>query len=147
MKSSFADIGGPRRHLYRTAVQEREPWNGPGHILRRPPHRGARCHIVPDQNELTLEIEVMAEVATVRCTGGLTLTSASRFRHEVKRLLSQARVVIIDLTGLTMMDSVGLGTIASLYASARSAGRRPARGQHRPAHSRDVQRLAPALAV
>lgn len=78
---------------------------------------------MPDQNELTLEIEVMAEVATVRCTGGLTLTSASRFRHEVKRLLSQARVVIIDLTGLTMMDSVGLGTIASLYASARSTGR------------------------
>jgi anti-sigma B factor antagonist len=84
---------------------------------------GARARIVPDQNELTLDIEVLADVATVRCAGKLTLTSASRFRHEVKRLLSQARVVIIDLTGLTMMDSLGLGTIASLYASARNAGR------------------------
>jgi anti-anti-sigma factor len=79
--------------------------------------------IVPDQNELTLDVEVVADVATVRCTGRLTLTSAGRLRHEVKRLLSPARVVIIDLTSLTMMDSVGLGTIASLYASARNAGR------------------------
>lgn len=76
-----------------------------------------------DQNDLTLDIEVLAEIATVRCAGRLTLISASRLRHEVKRLLSQARVVIIDLTDLTMMDSVGLGTIASLYASARNAGR------------------------
>ena len=78
---------------------------------------------MPDQNDLTLDVEVMADIATVRCTGRLTLISAGRLRHEVKRLLSQARVVIIDLTDLTMMDSVGLGTIASLYASARNAGR------------------------
>ena len=78
---------------------------------------------MPDQNELTLDIEVVADIATVRCAGKLTLNSASRLRHEVKRLLSQARVVTIDLTGLTMMDSVGLGTIAALYASSRNAGR------------------------
>ena len=78
---------------------------------------------MPDQNELTLDIEVVADIATVRCAGKLTLNSASRFRHEVKRLLSQARVVTIDLTNLTMMDSMGLGTIAALYASSRNAGR------------------------
>ena len=78
---------------------------------------------MPDQNELTLDIEVLADAAIVRCAGKLTVTSASRFHHEVKRLLSQARDVTIDLTGLTMMDSLGLGTIASLYASARNAGR------------------------
>ena len=78
---------------------------------------------MPDQTELTLEIDVAAETATVRCAGRLTLASAPRLRHEVKRLLLHARVVTIDLTGLTMMDSVGLGTIASLYASARNAGR------------------------
>jgi anti-anti-sigma factor len=78
---------------------------------------------VPDQNELTLDIEVVADVATVRCAGRLTLESASRLRHEVKRLLLHARVVTIDLTSLTMMDSVGLGTIAALYASAHNAGR------------------------
>ena len=78
---------------------------------------------MPDQNELTLDVEVVADMATVRCAGRLTLTSAGRLRHEVQHLLSQPRVVIIDLTGLTMMDSVGLGTMASLYVSARNAGR------------------------
>jgi anti-anti-sigma factor len=78
---------------------------------------------VPDQNELSLDIEVVADTAIVRCAGKLTLSSVSRFRHEVKRLFPQARVITLDLTGLTMMDSMGLGTIASLYASAQNAGR------------------------
>lgn len=77
---------------------------------------------MPDQNELTLDIEVVAETATVRCAGALTLGSASRFRYEVKRLLPNARVITVDLTGVTMMDSMGLGTLAAIYVSARSAG-------------------------
>jgi len=77
---------------------------------------------MPDQNELTLDIEVVADTATVRCAGNLTLGSVSRFRHEVKRLLPHARVITVDLTSVTMMDSMGLGTLAALYASARNAG-------------------------
>jgi len=77
---------------------------------------------VTDQNELMLDIEVVADTAIVRCAGSLTLNSVSRLRHEVKRLLPHTRVVTIDLTGLTMMDSMGLGTIAALYASAKNAG-------------------------
>jgi len=79
--------------------------------------------LVPIQNELTLDIEVMGDAAIVRCAGKLTLSSVSRLRHEVKRLLPQVRVVTLDLTALTMMDSMGLGTIAALYASAQNAGR------------------------
>jgi anti-anti-sigma factor len=74
------------------------------------------------ENELTLDIEVVADGATVRCAGTLTLGSASRFRHEIKRLLPNARVITVDLTGVTMMDSMGLGTLAALYVSARNAG-------------------------
>lgn len=73
--------------------------------------------------ELTLDIEVAADTAIVRCRGALTLTSSGRFRYEVKRLLSEARVVTIDFTELARIDSVGLGTMASLYVSARNAGR------------------------
>src|SRR5262245_51818552 len=78
---------------------------------------------MPDPNELTLEIEVLADTAIVRCRGALTLTSASRLRHEVKRLLQQARIVTVDFTDLKYIDSYGLGTMASLYVSARNAGR------------------------
>ena len=76
-----------------------------------------------DQYELMLDTEVMADTAIVRCRGALTLTSAGRLRHEVKRLLLQTRVVTVDFTDLRMIDSVGLGTMAALYVSSRNAGR------------------------
>lgn len=78
---------------------------------------------MPDQNELTLDIETVSDAVIVRCHGALTLTSAGRLRHEVKRLLLQARAITVDFTDLKMIDSFGLGTMASLYVSARNAGR------------------------
>ncbi len=78
---------------------------------------------MPEPHELTLEIEAVADTAIVRCRGSLNLTSASRLRHEVKRLLPTMRVVTVDFTDLKMIDSFGLGTMASLYVSARNAGR------------------------
>jgi anti-anti-sigma factor len=74
-------------------------------------------------NELTIEIEVLSDTASVRCRGALTLTSAGRLRHEVKSLLLHSRVVTVDFTELSRIDSVGLGTMATLYVSARNAGR------------------------
>ena len=76
-----------------------------------------------NSNELTLDIEMLADGAIVRCRGELSLTTAGRLRHEVKRLLQDARVVTVDLTDLTLIDSMGIGTMASLYVSAKSAGR------------------------
>jgi anti-anti-sigma factor len=78
---------------------------------------------VSDQSELTFEIEVMPDSAIVRCRGALTLTSAGRLRHEVKCLPLTTRVITVDFTELTMIDSFGLGTMAALYVSARNAGR------------------------
>jgi anti-sigma B factor antagonist len=78
--------------------------------------------MLPDHKELSLTVESMPGTSIVRCHGRLTITSASVLRYEVKRLLPQTRDIVIDLTDLTMMDSVGLGTIAGLYASARNAG-------------------------
>ena len=79
--------------------------------------------IVSDANELILGVEMLADSAIVRCRGGLSLTTAARLRHEVKRLLQNARVVTVDFTDVTLIDSVGIGTMVALYVSARSAGR------------------------
>lgn len=73
-------------------------------------------------DELTIEVQAAREAATVQCRGRLTITSAPQLRREVKRLLPFTRVIRIDLTHVNLMDSVGLGTIAALYASARTAG-------------------------
>jgi anti-anti-sigma factor len=75
---------------------------------------------VPD--DLTLEIEMLADSAVVHCRGALTLTTAGRLRHEVKRLL-EVRGVTVDFADLALIDSVGLGTMAALYVSARNADR------------------------
>ena len=74
-------------------------------------------------SELTLEIEVTADTAIVRCHGALTLATAGQLRHEVKRLLLQVRGVTVDFADLALIDSMGLGTMAGLYVSARNAGR------------------------
>ena len=76
-----------------------------------------------EPSELTLDIDAAGEVAMLRCSGRLTSVSAPRLRFEVKRLLATTRVVTLDFTNVTLVDSMGLGTIAALYASARSAGR------------------------
>ena len=89
-------------------------------IIRRHPKGGGT---VPDQNELTLAVEVTPDTAIVRCRGALTLASAGRLRHEIKQLLLSTSTVTVDFTDLAMIDSFGLGTMAALYVSARNAGR------------------------
>ena len=42
--------------------------------------------------------------------------------QEVKHLLSQTKVVVVDLAELTYVDSTGLGTLVRLHASARKLG-------------------------
>jgi len=74
-------------------------------------------------SELTLEIEETTDTAVVRCRGALTLATAGQLRHEVKRLLLQVRGVTVDFADLALIDSMGLGTMAGLYVSARNAGR------------------------
>ena len=75
-----------------------------------------------EKQELTLDVAVATEVATVFCHGRLTLTSAARLRDTVKPLIVGRRTITLDLTEVTLMDSVGLGTVVSLYASARKGG-------------------------
>ena len=74
-----------------------------------------------ERRELTLVVDAMPDVATVRCQGRLTLTSSDELRQTVKPLVAGRTTVTLDLTDVTLMDSVGLGTIVSLYVSARNA--------------------------
>ena len=61
-------------------------------------------------------------VCTVRCQGQLSGERALRLRDEVKPLVGKGRTVTLDLTEVTFMDSLGLGVIATLFISARTAG-------------------------
>jgi anti-sigma B factor antagonist len=71
---------------------------------------------------LNLRTYVEGDATIVHCTGKLTAGLTGILRDEVKRLIPQTKKIVLDLTELTQMDSMGLGTIVALYVSAKAAG-------------------------
>jgi anti-sigma B factor antagonist len=71
---------------------------------------------------LSLRTYVEGDATIVRCTGKLTAGLTGILRDEVKRVIPQSKKIVLDLTDLTQMDSMGLGTIMGLYVSAKSSG-------------------------
>jgi len=77
--------------------------------------------VVPEA-PLRFRVEVRDGVTVVHCSGRLMAGATDALRAEVKGLIPHAKRVVLDLTGLTRMDSMGLGAIVSLYVSAKAAG-------------------------
>lgn len=75
-----------------------------------------------DPHDLTIDVTEDGGQILVRCGGRLVSGVSARFQSEVKRLIPNARAITIDLTDVSFMDSMGLGTIAALYVSARRSG-------------------------
>ena len=72
---------------------------------------------------LTLEVEhTDATTVVVRCHGRLVTDTGDVLYDKIKQLLPDAKRIVLDLTDLTRMDSMGLGTLVRLYVSARSTG-------------------------
>jgi anti-sigma B factor antagonist len=71
---------------------------------------------------LTLEIERNGDVATVKCHGKLVMGVCDFLTNQVKPLIPQTKRIVLDLTDLTHMDSIGLGTLIRLYVSAKAGG-------------------------
>ncbi len=73
-------------------------------------------------NRLRVDIERDGSTAVVRC-GGKLVAGVNEFLYtEVSRIIPETKRIVLDLTELTYMDSMGLGTIIRLYVSSRSAG-------------------------
>lgn len=71
---------------------------------------------------LSVQSSVEGDAIVVRCTGKLTSGLTGILRDEVKQHIPQSKKVVLDLTDLTQMDSMGLGTIMGLYVSAKTSG-------------------------
>jgi anti-sigma B factor antagonist len=77
---------------------------------------------VKEEPRLSFAVETKHGATVIRCKGKLTAGYTELLHAEVKPHLARAQRVVLDLTNLTYMDSMGLGAIASLYVSARTAG-------------------------
>lgn len=70
----------------------------------------------------SLAIDQKGNKATVLCHGRLISGVCNQLYLPVKEILPASKLVVLDLSELTHMDSMGLGTIVRLYVSAKSAG-------------------------
>lgn len=71
---------------------------------------------------LSLEVERNGDVVTVKCHGKLVLGVCDILTSKVKELIPESKKIILDLTDLANMDSIGLGTLVRLYVSAKAGG-------------------------
>ena len=70
----------------------------------------------------TLEIEDRGNTAVIRCHGKLLAGHTDLLYVPVSQLLPTHQRLILDLSDLTHMDSMGLGALVRIYVSARSKG-------------------------
>jgi anti-sigma B factor antagonist len=80
---------------------------------------------MPDQSarpRLALDIEHADDLTTVRCHGQIVSEVCNILYSRVRPMIPATRRIVLDLSDVTRMDSMGLGTLVSLYTSARAAG-------------------------
>jgi anti-sigma B factor antagonist len=72
---------------------------------------------------LQMTTRYVADVAIVDCSGRIVLgEETASMRQYVKPLLTQSPRVVLNLAQVNYVDSSGVGTLVSLYTSARHAG-------------------------
>ena len=73
--------------------------------------------------QLRMSTRSMEGVLVVDCSGRLVFGEESAsLRDTVKKLLAQSPKLVLNLREVNHIDSGGLGTLVSLYTSARNAG-------------------------
>jgi anti-sigma B factor antagonist len=83
--------------------------------------------VMPMPNEtaekpLSLDIDRTGGAPVVRLHGRLVAGVGGYLYAEVHQLIPGNRQIVLDLAGLTHLDSMGIGTLVRLYVSARSVG-------------------------
>ncbi|MFZ1917269.1 MAG: STAS domain-containing protein [Terriglobales bacterium] len=73
--------------------------------------------------QLRISTRTLHGVMIVDCSGRLVFGEESAsLRDKVKKLLAQSPKVVLNLHDVSQVDSGGLGTLVSLFTSARNAG-------------------------
>lgn len=80
---------------------------------------------MPDEKAasvFSLDVERTGSTAVVRLHGRLVSPASDVLYARVRELIPDSKRIVLDLTDLKHMDSMGLGTLVRLYVSAKSAG-------------------------
>ncbi len=68
---------------------------------------------------LTVTTERTPDETIVHCTGKITMENADQLRETARELIPRTKRVVLDFSGVTYLDSSGLGMIVGLYLSAK----------------------------
>ena len=73
--------------------------------------------------QLKLSNRTIDDVLIVDCAGRIVFGEESAYlRDNVKQLLAERKGLVMNLSGVTYIDSGGLGTLVALYTTARNMG-------------------------
>jgi anti-sigma B factor antagonist len=78
-----------------------------------------------EENSVALKLTTRNEngVTVVLCNGRIVFgEESSQLRDQIKSLLTQSKKIVLNLGGVSYIDSGGLGILVALYTSARSSG-------------------------
>ena len=75
-----------------------------------------------DRRKLKLEIDRQAEMNVVRCRGAVVIETWAELSTALRHLIEEGKPIRVDLTDVEMVDSVGIGSFVSVWASAKKAG-------------------------
>jgi len=73
---------------------------------------------------LTVKTERSGDKAVLHCTGRLVSGVCGFLNKKVQEVMPDSKLIVLDLTELEWIDSMGLGTLVRLYVSCKSSGRR-----------------------
>jgi anti-sigma B factor antagonist len=69
------------------------------------------------------DVQRSSEITTLSVRGSLDINTAPQLAEEIDRMLvEKPPVVIVDLSGLDLIDSSGVAALVKLYKGVRSAG-------------------------
>lgn len=72
---------------------------------------------------LKMSTRDLSGIAVIDCAGRIVFgEETAALRDEVKRSLEQERHVVLNLTGVSYVDSGGLGTLVALHSAAKASG-------------------------
>jgi anti-sigma B factor antagonist len=73
--------------------------------------------------QLKLTVRPVDDIVVVDCAGRIVFGEESAdLRDTVRMVITQSKRIILNLSGVTYIDSGGLGTLVALYTTARSNG-------------------------
>lgn len=73
--------------------------------------------------QLKLTVRTVDDIVVVDCSGRIVFGEESAdLRDTVRMVITQSKRIVLNLSGVTYIDSGGLGTLVALYTTARSNG-------------------------